>query len=208
MKRVKHISAVVATIVSVAFFSSCASQQPTAEIAAQEERVYATASVPDEPVPETYAPSVYPAGTVVHSMAYDADLKEIGIGGTFEHTTWLRQSGAPTITIVEREETFALQISGRSNDWDAIDLQYLSSLSQGSYSIKVTGRAQPEAKVKLAQTNNPWGTFVEKVVEEDGLFTLESTFDGARLIQEGAVRIQTEGSTGDFYIYSIEITAK
>lgn len=150
--------------------------------------------------------SVGAESNIVYSLAVDPDIQNQAIGDTFEGTTWLQRAGSPTMTIVDNNGAKAISVTNRSQDWYCIDLKNLDSLPSGfDYTVKVTGSTVEGTKMKLAQTESPYTTHVSQVVGADGAFTLEKTFTYDQLQTEKKIRIQSEYSTGDFIIYSIEI---
>ncbi len=150
--------------------------------------------------------SVYADSNVVYSLGTDADLQTKAVGYTFEGTTWLIRSGDPALTLYDAGGAKGIKILGRDQDWDCIDLRNLDSLSEGAdYTIKVTGSAAVGAKMKLSQGKSPWGTHLSLEVGSNGAYVLEKTFTYDELQKEKAVRIQTEGTTGDFSIASIDV---
>ncbi len=144
--------------------------------------------------------------TIVYSMASDIDIQCRNIDDTFEGTTWLQRAGSPMLTIVDNSGIKAISVTGRTSDWYCIDLKNLTTLPDGfDYSIKVTGRTAADAKMKLSQPASPYGTHISQVVGVDGAFSLEKTFTYAQLQAEKSIRIQSEGTTGDFTVDSIVI---
>ena len=142
--------------------------------------------------------------TVAYSMANDS---QISIGASFEGTTWLERAGPPILTVVDNAGAKAISVTGRSEDWHSVDLKNLDTLhDEFEYTIKVTGRADPGAKMKLSQPASPYGTHASQVAGAEGTFSLEKTFTYAQLQTEKKVRIQSEGSAGNFFIDSIVIT--
>ena len=178
MKSVKRFSFIVAAITVIAFFGACAG----------------TSTGGGEPLQ---------IGAEVYSLATDSELG--AVGSTFQGSGRFLGAGAATLTIVDNGGNKAIQVSGRSEDWHSLDIRNFSRLQEGNYTITVTGRAESGATVKLSQVERPWDTFVEATAEGNGAFSLTHTFDHATLRREGRIRIQTEASIGDFYIYSLTI---
>jgi GH35 family endo-1,4-beta-xylanase len=148
-----------------------------------------------------------PVTTTAYSMATDTDIQSKTVSTTFSGITWMQQAGSPTLTIVDNNGAKAISVTGRTSDWNAVDLKNLTTLPDGfDYTVKVTGRAAVGAKMKLAQTGSPYTTHISQVVGSDGAYSLEKNFTYAQLQTEKVIRIQSEGSTGDFTIDSIVIT--
>ncbi|KNY27793.1 endo-1,4-beta-xylanase [Pseudobacteroides cellulosolvens] len=145
--------------------------------------------------------------TSVYSMASDNEIQGKAVGDTLEGTTWLQKAGSPTLTIVDNGSGKGISVTGRTQDWHCTDLKNLTTLPDGfDYTITVTGHTYAGAKMKLAQTASPYGTHVSQDVVGDGAFSLEKTFTYAQLQADKTIRIQSEGTTGDFTIDSILIT--
>jgi GH35 family endo-1,4-beta-xylanase len=147
------------------------------------------------------------AATTAYSMASDSDIQGKDAGATFEGTTWLQRAGSPTLTIVDNGGVKGISVTHRTEDWHCLDLKNLTTLPNGfDYTIQVTGRTVAGTTMKLAQPASPYGTHASQVVGADGTFSLEKTFTYAELQTEKSIRIQSEGTTGDFTIDSIVIT--
>lgn len=145
---------------------------------------------------------------VVYSMTEDNEIQGKEISSTFEGTIWLERCGSPTLTIIDNGGYKAISVTDRTEDWHCIDLKNLISLSDGfEYTIMVTGISAVGAKMKLSQPESPYATHTFQNVGDDGTFSLEKKFTYAELQTEKKVRIQSEGTTGDFTIYNIVITA-
>ncbi len=151
--------------------------------------------------------SAFADSNTAYSLATDNDIQGKAVGATFEGTTWFVRSGSPALTVVDKGGVKGISVTGRTRDWDCIDLKNLSTLPDGSdYTIKVTGRTVAGAKMKLSQPTGPYATHVSQVVGADGAYTLEKTFTYAQLQTEKAVRIQSEGTMGDFSVDSIVVS--
>lgn len=149
----------------------------------------------------------YVSTTTVYSMASDNDIQGKAVGHTFEGTTWLQQTGSPTLTIVENNSVKGISVTNRTQDWHCIDLKNLTTLPVGfDYTITVTGHTVSGTKMKLAQPASPYGTHVSQDVTDNGTFSLEKTFTSTQLQTDKSIRIQSEGTTEDFTIDSIIIT--
>lgn len=149
----------------------------------------------------------YADSVPAYSLATDTDIQGKAVGAMFEGTTWLLRSGSPALTVYDNGGAKGIKISGRSQDWDCIDLRNLASLPAGfDYIIKVTGRAIAGDKMKLSQTTGPWNTHVSQAAGADGTFSLEKSFTKTQLAAEKAVRIQSEGTLGNFSVDSITVT--
>jgi|GEM_PF-283488 len=147
--------------------------------------------------------------TTVYSLASDSDIQGKDAGTIFQGTTWLQQSGSPTLTIVANGGVAkSINVTGRRNDYDAIDLKNLATLPDGfEYTVKVTGRTGQGAKMKMSQPGSPYGTHVSQDVGVDMTFSLEKTFSYAALQTDKSIRIQSEGTMmNDFTIDNIVIT--
>lgn len=148
----------------------------------------------------------YADSNAVYSLSSDTDIQGKAVGATFEGTTWLLRSGTPSLVVFDNNGVKGIKIDGRNQDWDCIDLRNLASLPAGfEYTVKVTGSAVAGAKMKLSQTTGPWKTHVSMVVGPDGTFALEKTFTHAEITKEKSVRIQSEGTTGNFTVETITL---
>lgn len=148
------------------------------------------------------------AQEVVYSLAQDAEIQGMAIGSTFEGTDWLQRSGDPALTIYNKGGTKAIQVLGRDVDWDAMDLRNLQNLPAGfNYQIVVSGTGQAGGKMKLSQNTGPWGTHADVNVDAQGNYRLEASFTHEEITKERAVRIQSEGTSFNYTIDSIVITA-
>ena len=119
-------------------------------------------------------PGVHADSITAYSLASDTDIQGRAAGATFEGTTWLQRSGSPALTVSVNGALKAIRVTGRTRDWDCMDLKNLATLPGGyDYVIKVTGRTVAGAKMKLSQPVGPWGTHTSQVVGADGVFSLE-----------------------------------
>jgi endo-1,4-beta-xylanase len=148
----------------------------------------------------------YADSNTVYTLASDTEIQGKAVGATFEGTTWLLRSGTPSLTVYDNNGVKGIRIVGRSQDWDCIDLRNLAGLPAGyEYTVKVTGTAIPNAKMKLSQTTGPWQTHVSVNAGADGKYTLEKTFTHAEITKEKSVRIQSEGTTFTFTVETITL---
>ncbi|MCL2356059.1 MAG: endo-1,4-beta-xylanase [Defluviitaleaceae bacterium] len=167
----------------------------------------------EEPSPEI------PRG-YVYSLAHDPDISELSPGANISSGTLnLRRSGGATLTVTE---TGGINVSGRQNNWDGIDMPIyaLNITPDASYTIEITGRAispipaNAEMFLQLSADGSwPW-LGGEPVSAQNPEFTLTYTFtaqneyNGRPFSDFGFFRIQTnsEAAAMSFVVDSIVVT--
>ncbi|GMK37453.1 hypothetical protein PCCS19_05070 [Paenibacillus sp. CCS19] len=161
------------------------------------------------------APAV-PVGKVIYDLQQDSQLA----AGAFQGTAALQKAGDNTFTVVDNGGVKAINISGRTANWNAIDIKTAPLKASGatSFHIVVTGRIPADATVaggtqmKLGYTNSPYTEMVKtSEVKAGDSFTLEYALEAAELntMTTGGlnVRIQDTSGMSAFSIDGIKITS-
>lgn len=138
----------------------------------------------------------YPPAASEDGIIYTMDefVIETFVNNGFAHG--LMDSGTP----IGLKDGSGLKISGRQNDWDAVDITESLFEVGGEYEISVTLRTvSGKADFKLSMGSAPYSTLTEARNADQA--TLKYTYKDLGC----NVRIQTSGSTVDFIIESIVI---
>lgn len=151
---------------------------------------------------------------IVYSLAEDAGAKWVNddVPECEDSIQYVLRSGAPTIHVFKHENSTALHVKTRINDWDGVDinLRRMALRSGNHYKITVRGRVDgdiPEGSTLMLQgvPSYAWRSIIP--IKKDEEFTLEHKLSRSDVEDWTFCRItsNTPGASVAFYIYDIDI---
>jgi hypothetical protein len=151
---------------------------------------------------------------IIYSLAADSDVQLINADKFDKYGTAviLARSGHPNVKIMRHNESTALNINTRVNDWDGLDI-IISNLKLrvgNQYKITVHGQVDgeaPEGSIIMIQgvPSYSWRHNIE--IKSNEKFTLEYLMTRSDVETWTSARITTNpaGAKMAFFVYNIEI---
>jgi hypothetical protein len=146
---------------------------------------------------------------IIFSFDKDNDLQH---GVDISASSVLSASGTPNVKILLREGEKSLHISGRTKDWDGVDIDFeqLKLVAGNKYQISVKGKIDgyaPEGSMIMLQGLPSYSWRNSQNVSKNKSFSLRHVLSRTEVAQWTACRVTTNlvGASASFFIFEIEI---
>jgi hypothetical protein len=172
---------------------------------------------PATPAPPTPTPTA-PGPVTIYELANDTVIQGMTVGtsgtaGDMISRSRLQSGGAYTITIVENtlRSGNALQLSGRTADWNSIMIprSLFNITADHTYTIRVRGITTAGTDVNISANAGTFEQIGSATAGSNGSFDITAQMTGLELAADSfrsGLRIATSFSTADMTIQEIRVT--